>query len=59
MPRGLIDNAASQEHQVALIWEAIEKLSAAQPVPGRSCVPQDAAREEKFEAGKLNELMGK
>ena len=57
--RGLIDNAASQEHQVALLWEAIEKLSAAQPVLARSCVPHDAAREEKFEAGKLNDLVGK
>ena len=57
--RGLIDNAASQEHQVALLWEAIEKLSKAQAVPDRSCVPHDAAREEKFEAEKLNALVGK
>ncbi len=26
--RGLIDNASSQEHQIALLWQAIEKLSA-------------------------------
>src|SRR6185295_7319292 len=25
--RGLIDNASSQEHQIALLWAAIEKLS--------------------------------
>ena len=57
--RGLIDNAASQEHQVALLWEAIEKLSKTQAVPGRNCVPHDAAREEKFDSGKLNDLVGK
>jgi serine O-acetyltransferase len=50
--KGLIDNAASQEHQIALLWQAIEKLSAA-PVPG------DAARSEHFEADKLNQLVGK
>ena len=27
--KGLIDNASSQEHQIALLWQAIEKLSAA------------------------------
>jgi serine O-acetyltransferase len=53
--RGLIDNAASQEHQIALLWQAIEKLSEAQ----KDCVPADAARQESFEADKLNRLMGK
>ncbi len=55
--RGLIDNASSQEHQIALLWQAIEKLSAARPT--QDCVPCDAALKEQFEAGKLNELMGK
>ncbi len=54
--KGLIDNASSQEHQIALLWQAIEKLSAA---PGKDCVPTDAARRETFEADKLNQLMGK
>jgi serine O-acetyltransferase len=53
--RGLIDNASSQEHQIALLWQAIEKLSQAQ----KDCVPADAARKECFEADKLNALMGK
>ena len=53
--RGLIDNASSQEHQIALLWQAIEMLSQAQ----KDCVPADAARKESFEADKLNELMGK
>jgi serine O-acetyltransferase len=55
--RGLIDNASSQEHQIALLWQAIEKLSAQ---PGsKDCVPCDAARDESFEAEKLTQLVGK
>ena len=57
-PRGLIDNASSQEHQIALLWQAIEKLSAANQ-QAKDCVPCDAAIKEQFEAGKLNELVGK
>ena len=55
--RGLIDNASSQEHQIALLWQAIEKLSAC--VKTGDCVPDDAALKERFEAGKLNDLVGK
>jgi serine O-acetyltransferase len=54
--RGLIDSAATQEHQIALLWQAIEKL-AGQADP--DCVPTDAARQEKFAADRLNELVGK
>ncbi|MES2511893.1 MAG: serine O-acetyltransferase [Pseudomonadota bacterium] len=59
--RGLIDNASSQEHQIALLWEAIEKLSVTQnpQAPRKDCVPADAALTETFEADKLNQLMGK
>jgi len=53
--RGLIDNASSQEHQIALLWAAIEKLSSQQ----QDCVPLDAARKECFEADKLQQLVGK
>ena len=53
--KGLIDNAAGQEHQIALLWKAIEQLSVQQPVQ----LPQDAARGERFEADKLNQLVGK
>lgn len=53
---GLIDKTGSQEHQIALLWQAIEKLSCAQK---GDCVPADAAREEHFEADKLNQLVGK
>jgi serine O-acetyltransferase len=55
--RGLIDNASSQEHQIALLWQAIEELSRQGPM--RDCVPQDAARTEQFEADRLNQLVGK
>ena len=55
--KGLIDNASSQEHQIALLWQAIEKLSAAQR--NGDCVPLDAARKESFEADKLSQLVGK
>ena len=53
--RGLIDNAAAQEHQIALLWKALESLSQ----QGADCVPQDAAKQEHFEADKLNQLVGK
>jgi len=53
--RGLIDSAAGQEHQIALLWQAIEKLSQQQQ---DNCVPSDAALSECFEAEKLNRLVG-
>jgi serine O-acetyltransferase len=55
--RGLIDNASGQEAQIALLWQAIEKLSAGQHTA--DCVPDNAAREDKFEAKKLTDLVGK
>jgi serine O-acetyltransferase len=55
--RGLIDNASSQEEQIALLWQAIEKLSASQSAP--DCVPDNAARAERFEGKKLTDLLGK
>ncbi|HSX94414.1 MAG TPA: serine O-acetyltransferase [Hydrogenophaga sp.] len=54
--RGLIDSTASQEHQIALLWQAIEKLANTRE---RDCVPTDAQRVEHFEADKLNQLVGK
>ncbi len=55
--RGLIDNAASQEHQIAMLWQALEKLKA--NPQDASPMPRDAARSEHFEADKLNQLVGK
>ena len=54
---GLINTAAGQEHQIALLWKAIETLSASRA--DSDCMPQDAARKECFEAEKLNQLVGK
>ncbi len=53
--KGLIDNASSQEHQIALLWQAIEKLSQQQ----RDCVPLDAQVKESFEKDRLTQLVGK
>ena len=55
--KGLIGTASSQEHQIALLWQAIEKLSAQQS--RGDCVPCDAQKHEAFEAGRLNDLVGK
>ncbi len=57
--RGLIDNAANQEHQIALLWQAIETLSSQPSATKKDCVPNEAARDESFEAEKLTQLIGK
>ena len=54
--KGLIDNASSQEHQIALLWQAIEKLSQQQR---GDCVPLDAQTKESFEKDRLTQLVGK
>ena len=54
--RGLIDNASGQDHQIALLWKAIETLQMSQAA---NCVPADAARQEHFEADRLNDLVGR
>ena len=56
--KGLIDSTASQEHQIALLWQAVEKLSAgARELPLSECVPQDAHTTERFDAEGLNRLV--
>ncbi len=56
--KGLIDNAAGHEHQIALLWHAIEKLSArSRELPGVECVPDDAHVTEQFDAERLNRLV--
>jgi serine O-acetyltransferase len=54
--RGLIDGTASNEHQIALLWKAIEQLA---DRAGPGCVPDEAGLQESFEADKLNQLVGK
>ena len=55
--KGLIDSGSAHEHQISLLWHAIEQLSAAKK--GEDCVPADAALKENFEADKLTQLVGK
>jgi serine O-acetyltransferase len=52
--KGLIDNAAGHEHQIALLWAAIEHLSSART---EACVPSDAQKDEQFDADHLKQLM--
>jgi serine O-acetyltransferase len=56
--KGLIDNASGHEHQIALLWQAIEKLShRARELPDDECVPADAQKDEVFDAERLNRLV--
>jgi serine O-acetyltransferase len=56
--KGLIDNASTHEHQIAMLWQAIEKLSAgARELPHSECVPHDAHTVEQFDAEVLNRLV--
>jgi serine O-acetyltransferase len=56
--KGLIDNASGHEHQIALLWAAIEKLSAgARELPTDDCVPEDAQTREQFDAQRLQRLV--
>jgi serine O-acetyltransferase len=54
--KGLIDNASSHEHQIALLWSAIEKLSAGSKSAG-DCVPEGAQRCEGFDAQRLEQMV--
>jgi len=56
--KGLIDNAAGHEHQIAMLWQAIETLShQARELPAQDCVPRDAHTTEQFDAERLNRLV--
>lgn len=55
--KGLIDSAAGHEHQIALLWQAVCKLSAAGSQPVGDCVPVDAQQSEKFDAAELSRLV--
>lgn len=52
--KGLIDNAAGHEHQIALLWQAVANLAEC----GKTdCVPEDAQRKEGFDAAGLSQLV--
>lgn len=53
--KGLIDNAAAHEHQIALLWTAIERLAA--EARDRGCVPAEAQTGEQFDAEGLSRLV--
>ena len=57
--KGLIDHAAGHEHQIALLWKAIEQLSRNEPSDGSTVpvMPQDAQTGEHFDAERLNQLV--
>ena len=56
--KGLIDNASGHEHQIALLWQAIEKLSQrSRELPSSDCVPCDAQTVEAFDGERLSRLV--
>jgi serine O-acetyltransferase len=58
--RGLIDHGAGHEHQIALLWAALEKLSdarSAQEPSASSCVPSEALTREAFDAEGLTRMV--
>ena len=55
--KGLIDNASSHEHQIALLWAALERVLAEGAVQARDCVPTDAQTAENFDAEGLSRLV--
>jgi len=55
---GMIDHAAGHEHQIALLWQAVEKLAlCAESEAARGCMPQDAQKTEDFDAAGLTRLV--
>jgi serine O-acetyltransferase len=55
--KGLIDNASSHEHQIALLWTAIERVVGEGAEQARDCVPSDAQTAENFDAEGLSRLV--
>jgi serine O-acetyltransferase len=56
--KGLIDHAGNHEQQIALLWQAIEKLSArSRELPLTDCVPLEARTEADFDGERLNRLV--
>ena len=54
--RGLIDYTAEQDKQIAMLWQALEKLSQGS-LNASDCVPQDAAKNIHADIEKLNKLI--
>ena len=54
--RGLIDYASEQDKQIAMLWQALEKLAAVSAA-GQDCMPEAAAKNAYSEIVKLNKLI--
>ncbi|NDC61013.1 MAG: serine O-acetyltransferase [Betaproteobacteria bacterium] len=54
--RQLIDYTVEQDKQIAMLWQALEKL-AGQMANGTDCLPEDAAKNAHLEIEKLNKLI--
>jgi len=55
--KGLIDNASAHEHQIALLWAALERVLAEGAEKAKDCVPTDAQTAESFDAEGLSRLV--
>ena len=51
--RGLIDNAQSQEEQIALLWATLQKLSNGSV----AVMPEGGVKTSQFESDRLNKLL--
>ncbi len=54
--KGLIDHTAGHEHQISLLWNAIERLAETRREEAE-CVPRDAQVREDFDAEGLSRLV--
>ncbi len=54
--RGLIDYAAEQDKQIAMLWQALEKITAGTSL-AKDCLPEEAAKNAHLEIEKLNKLI--
>jgi len=54
--RGLVDYASEQDKQIAMLWQALEKLAAVSAA-GPDCLPEEAAKNAYSEIVKLNKLI--
>ena len=56
--KGLIDNASGHEHQIALLWQAIEKLSQrSRELPQRTACRRTRRPTEQLRRRRLNRLV--
>ena len=55
--KSLSEGAAGHEQQIALLWEALEKLSARYKID--DCVPCESERPKAFQKDKIDQIMGK